>query len=186
MNVSELMTRDPKTCSKSDNLARAAQVMWEHDCGVVPVVDAQGTLVGVVTDRDACMAGYTQGQTLETIPIERSMSRQVYTVQPDATVAHAIELMTRHAVRRLPVVDGAGRLVGLVSIADVARAARLGRGVAESDLLRLVEGVSRSRHAAAVDVLVPAPRPLSATPKDLAAEPKSAAKPASKGHSKRR
>lgn len=69
MNASELMTETVQSCSASDSLQRAAQIMWDRDCGVVPVVDGDNCVVGMVTDRDIAMAAYTQGQPLWLIPV---------------------------------------------------------------------------------------------------------------------
>ena len=67
MKVADSMTRDVRACSVHDSLNAAARVMWENDCGCVPIVDSQGRLVGIVTDRDICMATYTQGVPLEDV-----------------------------------------------------------------------------------------------------------------------
>jgi Mg/Co/Ni transporter MgtE len=68
-NVRDLMTTAVRSCTTGDNLQRAAQIMWESDCGVVPVVDRDGRLVGMITDRDICMAAYTQGKPLSHIGV---------------------------------------------------------------------------------------------------------------------
>src|SRR5690606_28351921 len=70
MQVRELMTRDVQVCGPRDDLNRAAQIMWDHDCGVVPVVDSERRPIGMVTDRDVCMAAYTQGKPLSAIRAE--------------------------------------------------------------------------------------------------------------------
>ena len=124
MHVRDLMTHAPAVCTTTDHLSRAAQILWERDCGAVPVLDAAGALVGIVTDRDICMAAYTQGRALHEIPVERVMSKHVFTISPDATAADALDTMNRKAVRRLPVTDANGRLIGILSLADFARAAR--------------------------------------------------------------
>ena len=77
MKVADLMTPDVRSCTIHDSLNAAARIMWDHDCGCAPVVDAHGKLVGIVTDRDICMAAYTQGAPLEAIPVERVMSPKV-------------------------------------------------------------------------------------------------------------
>lgn len=124
MNVHELMTHAPAVCTTSDHLSRAAQIMWERDCGAVPVIDAAGKLAGIVTDRDVCMAAYTQGRALHEIPVSSTMSKAVFTIGPDAMAADALDTMNRKSVRRLPVTDAQGRLLGIVSMADFVRAAR--------------------------------------------------------------
>lgn len=116
-----VMTPNVSTATPADGLNRAAQIMWEGDCGVVPVTESDGSLVGVITDRDVCMAAYTQGQPLAAVPIDAAMARTVFACSPDDTVHQALHLMREHRVRRMPVVDEAGRLVGVVTLADLAR-----------------------------------------------------------------
>lgn len=121
MKISKLMQTNVKTCRTSDSLRRAAQLMWEHDIGAVPVVDDQQHLAGVITDRDIAMAAFLSGRGLGDLPVERSMSREVVTCTPDATVSDCAALMAERQVRRIPVVDGDGVLAGVVSLSDLAR-----------------------------------------------------------------
>lgn len=123
MNVVELMTQPVKTCSTRDTLERAVQIMWENDCGAVPVVDDEGHTVGVVTDRDASIAAYTQGKALSEIPVAVAASRTLVSVQPEDTIALARVLMEAARIRRLPVLDGARRPLGFISLSDIARLA---------------------------------------------------------------
>ena len=107
MNVSDVMHRVVHTCSIDDTLDRVARVMWEHDCGSVPLTDASGRLVAIVTDRDICMAAYTQGQPLAKIAASTAASRSVATVRENATLETVETLMRDHQIRRIPVVDAA-------------------------------------------------------------------------------
>jgi CBS domain-containing protein len=120
MKIEQLMTRPVQTCRPQDMTNRAAQIMWEADVGCVPVVDADDRVVGMITDRDIAMAAYTQGQALEAISVESAMAKQVYTCSPGDDIASAAECMQRVRVRRLPVVDSAAKLVGIVSMNDIA------------------------------------------------------------------
>lgn len=128
MQVRELMTRDVVVCGARDDLNRAAKIMWDHDCGVVPVVDAESRPIGMLTDRDVCMAAYTQGKLLGAIRVEQAMSRDPKTCGADDPVADAEAAMRERRVRRLPVVDAAGKLVGILSLNDIARRAVKERG----------------------------------------------------------
>lgn len=184
MNVESVMTKSPRTCLRTDMLHTAAQVMWEGDCGIVPVVDEASVLVGVVTDRDVCMAAYTSGAPLFAIPVERAMAAVVTSIHADARVEQAAELMTKVQVRRLPVVDDDGKLVGLVSVADLVQRA-FGTDVAKSKrvkaavVAKALESVSRPRPAvdAAADkgLLVPARGKRVAKPVATKAAPAKAA-----------
>jgi CBS domain-containing protein len=127
MNVSELMTVPVKSCSIDETLQRAAQIMWDGDCGAVPVVDGDGRVLGIITDRDVCMAAYTQGRPLWQIPITTAMAKQVYGVREDDQLDAAEVLMRAVRVRRVPVLDGDGRLKGILSLNDLARHRSTGR-----------------------------------------------------------
>jgi CBS domain-containing protein len=135
MKVRDLMSRNASTVHLSQSASDAARVMWERDCGFAPVVDddGKGELVGVVTDRDLCMAAYTQGKPLREIPIGSAMSRGAHTCAPGDSLAAAETTMRAHKVRRLPVVEG-GRLVGVISLSDLARAAARGGRERPSDM----------------------------------------------------
>jgi CBS domain-containing protein len=123
MKVHELMSRDVKTCRASDDLNRAAQVMWEGDLGVVPVVDDEGRPHGIITDRDLCMAAYIKGATLRSLHVSDAMNKPVAACSLDASIETAMTMMREARVRRLPVVDASGKLVGLLSLNDLAREA---------------------------------------------------------------
>lgn len=117
----DLMSRDVATCSPGDSLAHAAQLMWDHDCGAVPVLDAEGRVTAMLTDRDICMAAWSTGRPLTAIRVDEAASRAVHTVTESDTIELAEARMRAHQVRRLPVLDADGRLCGLLSIGDVAR-----------------------------------------------------------------
>jgi CBS domain-containing protein len=119
MLIKDLMTTQLLTCSPEDSLERAAQLMWEGDVGIIPALDAEGRMAGVITDRDVCMAAYTQGCALRDRSVGSAMSRDVESCAPGDSVSVAEERMRKHQVRRLPVIDG-GRLVGIVSLNDLA------------------------------------------------------------------
>src|SRR5688572_15793231 len=100
--VHQLMTWPVFACSIDAPLETAVRLMWDHDCGSVPVIDGTGRLVGIATDRDACMAAYTQGAPLATIPIAVAMSKGIVACRPDDSITIAAQLMAQHQVRRLP------------------------------------------------------------------------------------
>ena len=122
-SVRSLMTTHVHTCPADGSLARAAQVMWETDCGAVPVV-SYDRVVGIVTDRDVCMASYTQGRRLEDIRVDGAMSKALFSCGPDESIGAALAIMADKRVRRLPVLNENGKLLGIISISDVTRWAR--------------------------------------------------------------
>lgn len=150
MNVETVMTRDPRSCSIQDSLHQAARLMWDNDCGVVPVVDETGRLRGLVTDRDVCMAGYTQGKPPHDIAIESVMSRTLFTLSPGDSIPHALGLFHERQVRRAPVTNNIGVLVGMLSISDVVHAfltGKLGRDVKAEQVWSAVHAISKPRRA---------------------------------------
>ncbi len=121
MKVEECMTRPVFSCRPEADMEQAAQLMWEHDCGVLPVVGDEGRVEGLVTDRDLCMGAYTQGKRLHDLRVRDSMSRQVFSCLPSDSLEQAIRTMGDHQVRRIPVVDERGRLLGILSLNDLVR-----------------------------------------------------------------
>lgn len=117
--VRKLM-KTPVACSPEDSLSRVAQIMWDVDCGVVPVVSSDGSLAGMITDRDLCMAAYTRGAALGAMTAGSVMSKEVHTCSASDSIGHAVRVMAEKQVRRLPVIEE-GKLVGLISLADVAQ-----------------------------------------------------------------
>lgn len=120
MEIRELMTKDPACCSTSDSVKEAASLMVRNDCGQIPVTDAEGQLVGVITDRDIACRCVAQGKTADT-NVDEIMSSSPVTVSIDASIAECCKTMEDNQVRRLPVVDDTGKCCGIVSQADIAR-----------------------------------------------------------------
>jgi CBS domain-containing protein len=121
MNVGKLMTTDVTTCGPEHTLGCAAQKMWRGDFGCIPVVDSTGRVVGIVTDRDICMATSLNGQPPGDLFVRDFMSRQVLTCHPQDRLTDALSAMRQAQVRRLPVTEADGVLVGILSLADVAK-----------------------------------------------------------------
>ena len=123
--LENLMTRSVATARPDMSLAEAAKLMWDADCGFLPVVDpATDALCGVVTGRDACMAGMSRGRPLQELVVAEAMSRAVHALHPEDTSSQAGDLMARNQVRRVPVVDAARHVLGVVSLNDLALNAR--------------------------------------------------------------
>lgn len=121
--VRSLMSAEVRTCRADDTLEQAARTLWEHDCGALPVID-QGRAIAMLTDRDICMATFTQNQAPSRIAVSRAMSKQLFTCSPDDSIGSALSTMGHQRVRRLPIVGHNGELLGLLSMADLARWAR--------------------------------------------------------------
>jgi CBS-domain-containing membrane protein len=172
MKVRDLMAHEVAACGPTDSLNVAARHMWERDCGCVPVVDRENVVVGIVTDRDICMGAYTQGRSLHLIEVQDVMGRPVVSCEPDDDLITAEKLMRDNKVRRLAVCDTAGKLMGVISLSDIALEAERERREDSSRLIRSTEvaeilgAVCQPRsHAVAPIPFAPEPGETEFTPK---------------------
>ena len=124
MQAKDVMVRNVATVRAEDTLARTAAIMRDRGCGAVLVVQGANRPVAVVTDRDITMAALRTNKPLSDLPAATAMSRALHVAQPEEEVAELARRMALHQIRRLPVVDGRGALVGLVALDDLARVAR--------------------------------------------------------------
>ena len=147
MKISDLMTHNPITCPPSTNLAAAAALMLQGDCGILPVVD-NGKLRGVVTDRDLFIALGTRDQRPSTMTVGDVMHGPLYTCTPDDDLDAVLEVMKEHAIRRLPVEGFGGTIIGIVSMNDVVRAAGAKGGVRGADVVETLQAICAPHHPA--------------------------------------
>lgn len=119
MKVKEVMTPNAKAIWLTESLADAAQMMWENDCGVLPIIKDGRKVVGVITDRDICMAVAMRDWNPSSVCLEEVMSGQVYSVNTEDDIDQALQAMQEHKIRRLPVVNAEGELEGILSMNDV-------------------------------------------------------------------
>jgi CBS domain-containing protein len=117
--IKELMSVRPRTVKAGDSVVEAAKLMKGEDAGIAPIVE-DGRLVGVVTDRDIVVRVIAEGRDPHETKVEDIASQNLVTVDPQQDLDEALRLMARHQVRRLPVVEEDGRLVGIVAQADIA------------------------------------------------------------------
>jgi len=118
--IRELMTVKPRTVKTGDSVVDAAKLMKGEDAGIAPIVDGD-RLVGVITDRDIAIRVVAEGRDPRSTKVEEIASENLVTVDPQQDLDEALRLMAQHQVRRLPVVEEDGKLVGIVAQADVAR-----------------------------------------------------------------
>ncbi len=140
MKAQEIMTKNPSTVTPDTKLTEAARLMKDEDIGIVPVVEANGSkkLVGVVTDRDIAIRHVAAGHDSNDCPVREAMSSRLVTARPDDDIDAVMETMGREQVRRIPVVDERGDIVGILAQADLAREAKDERKVEDT-----VEKISR-------------------------------------------
>lgn len=158
MRIEKIMSRHVTTCRRQDTLAHAASLMWDSDCGCLPVTSGDGArqIEGVITDRDICMAALFQGKALCDMRVEDAMAKKVLTCRASDHVEDAQRQMEAEQIRRLPVVDNEGGLMGIVSMADIAReSVRLQYGqhpdISASDVMATLAKISTpapERHTA--------------------------------------
>lgn len=172
MKVRDLMAHEVVTCGPTDSLNVAARLMWERDCGCVPVVGRDNLAVGIVTDRDICMGAYTQGRSLHLIEVRDVMGSPVVSCEPGDDLITAENLMRDNRVRRLLVCDGDGKLVGVISLSDIALEAERerredsGRLIRSTEVAQILAAVSQTRaHAVAPIPFAPERGETEFTPK---------------------
>jgi CBS domain-containing protein len=123
--ITDVMTPIPQCCTPDDSIVEVARLMEQHDVGIVPIIESQDTrrVVGVITDRDIVLRVVAEGlDPNEIVSVRDYMTNEIVGVSPDADLLHAEELMKEHRIRRVLAIDDNRCLVGIVTMADVARA----------------------------------------------------------------
>jgi CBS domain-containing protein len=119
MKVKEVMMGTPYYCQLGTNLGSATELMWNANCGFLPVEAADGKVIGVVTDRDLCIALGTRSQLPGDVTVGEVLSSKLYSCAPDDDIHIALQTMSKGKVRRLPVIAHNGTLVGVLSMDDI-------------------------------------------------------------------
>ncbi|MGM1048972.1 MAG: CBS domain-containing protein [Bacillota bacterium] len=120
MQIIEVMTRQVQTCQTSDPVEKAAKIMEQGNVGAVPIVDQAGRLTGIMTDRDIVLRGVAKNKDLKMTTCQELMTGEVKCCEPHTEIHEAANMLAQHQIRRLPVVDNQGRLVGICAIGDLA------------------------------------------------------------------
>jgi CBS-domain-containing membrane protein len=128
MKVKEIMTPDAKAIWITQSLADAAKEMWENDCGALPIIKDGRKVVGMLTDRDICMAAAMRDCKLSQISVEEVMNKRVYGTAVDEKIEEALHTMREHKIRRLPVLSPDGELEGIISMNDIVLHAKIQNG----------------------------------------------------------
>jgi CBS domain-containing protein len=134
MRVKDIMTTDVACCNPGTNLAAAAEMFWIHDCGALPVLDDRGHVIGIVTDRDLCIALGTRDRKASELCVGDVMQPRLITCDPEVDLQTALRIMAAEQVRRLLVVDATECLQGILCINDIVlHAYRSGDGIRYED-----------------------------------------------------
>ena len=141
MRAKEIMTRNPRTVTPEAHLTEVARLMKTEDVGIIPVVDGGSqNLVGVVTDRDIALRVVAEGRDPNTVSVREVMSTNVRTCREDDSVDDVMKIMGADQVRRVPIVDERGSLVGIVAQADVVL-----EGKSDKKAERTIEKISEPK-----------------------------------------
>lgn len=152
MRINEIMKTEVATCSPHEDLSVAAHLMRERDCGFIPVVDVNGTIAGVITDRDVCLFAGDRGRSMSHMAVADAMSRPVVSCFVEDNVRGVLATMATHQVRRVTVVDKHGHLHGIVSIDDIVQAPRIEGGPSAEEIVATLKAISARRRVAAARV----------------------------------
>jgi CBS domain-containing protein len=147
MKVKQIMTGEPKTCGPHTTLGAAANLMLEGDCGILPVVE-NGTLAGIVTDRDMYIALATRNKRASDVKVSEVARETVLTCEPDDDVHEALATMKQGRVRRLPVVGFGGIVLGIISMNDILLAAGSGKAVRNDEVVDTFQAICAHHHPA--------------------------------------
>ena len=134
MKVNDVMMRTPASCSPDTNLAAAVEILWNRNCGILPVVDSDTRVFSVITDRDICIALGTRNRLPGEIMVSDVVNRRAICCSAEEGVKAALARMAEAKVRRLPVVDADGKLVGILSMDDAVDRTDLKPGVKGNEL----------------------------------------------------
>lgn len=150
MKVQDIMTSDVQCCGPDTNLAAAAKMMWDSDCGALPVLNIQGQVMSVITDRDICMAAATKNKLASDITVWETVYGKAHACHLSDDVHTALDIMKREKVRRLPVVDEDGILQGIVAMNDLVLLAGEAKGgkapaLSYEDVVRTMKAISAHR-----------------------------------------
>ena len=139
----EVMTKDPACCGASETVTKVAGLMKQHDVGSVPVVESD-RLVGIVTDRDIVLKVVAGGRNPEQAPVSDAMTPNPVSCKEDDDLDYALKLMKERQIRRMPIVDGGGRLTGIIAQADVAT--RVNKDAKTGELVEAISESGTTRH----------------------------------------
>lgn len=145
MNVKEVMKTAVATCAPDSDLGAVIQTMRDRDCEFLPVVDSHGVVVGVVTDRDVCMAAGTAHRPLARVSVKETMSHPVFSCFADENVKTVLVTMAKHRTRRLPVLNQTGHLQGVLSIDDIVQTPHRRGGPTAEDIVAALKAMYAHR-----------------------------------------
>jgi len=151
MKVQDVMTEEVVFCSVHDNLNRAAKIMQQTDCGVVPIVDDEKRVVGIITDRDICLAVSSLNQLPSNIKVHGFTERKIVGCKLSEDVKNVLKKMRKNQIKRLPVTSQNGEILGIISVTDILFAAEKNKKLRKKILSTLIE-ISKPRPITLLEV----------------------------------
>ncbi len=124
MKVKKIMTKKVGFCHLDDKLIKAVGIMWQFDCGAVPILDVKNKVVGFITDRDICIAVTTRNRLSSELMINEVVTGKVITCSPKNDIEDVLKIMGKNQIKRLPVIKKSGALAGIISITDILRSTK--------------------------------------------------------------
>ena len=141
MQVKEIMVHDARFCRLDTNLAEAVEIMWDNDCGALPVLDGGEKVVGMITDRNICIAAGTRNRLPAEIKVSDVVTQTVYTCAPEDDIRAALRTMRIKKVRRLPVVSNDGLLQGILCLDDIVLNAKKTDALSYEHLIETAQAI---------------------------------------------
>jgi CBS domain-containing protein len=147
MKIKELMTKTVYSVNNNQSLSDAAQLMWDHDCGWLPVLDESNKVLAAITDRDIAMAAFLNGKCLADLPVSKAQSQSLLACGPEDDIKAVEEIMRSNQIRRIPIMDKTASLLGIVSLNDIALAYQAGKkGVDAKGVSETLAGICSHAH----------------------------------------
>lgn len=148
MKVKDVMMRTAASCSRETNLGEAVEILWNRNCGMLPVIDAEQKVIGVITDRDICIALGTRNRLPDQITVGEVASGKLFACRPDDDIRLALASMAEAKVRRLPVLTPEGKLEGILSMDDIVthsetRGGKVANELSHDDVVETLKAVYR-------------------------------------------
>jgi predicted transcriptional regulator len=152
MKVQDMMTQEVKFCGPDTNLAAATEILWQNNCGSLPVVDSDGKLLGVITDRDMCIALGTRNVRASDLAVRDAATNPVFTCAPNDEIHAALRTLRQHQIRRMPVIGPNGKLVGILCLDEIVLHVQKTEGktgISYEDVVNTLKAICEHRGAEA-------------------------------------
>ncbi len=144
MKVKKLMTKSVGVCGEEESLAKAVEIMWQKDCGAVPIVNGKSKVIGMVTDRDVAVSVFLQNKPASVIRSADIINRKVLTCSSNDKIEKVLKTMKKRQIKRLPVVDKKRKLKGLISVTDILLASEKDKTLRKK-VLRTLKAIAKPR-----------------------------------------